>query len=127
MQAVINLTDAGALQAFDALSGEVHGSVQTMIVDDSRYIRQAVLGRLRQAPYAGETGAIAALGCGGPVLAYGAFRYGLSTLAYADARRPTFRSRPRRSRRLFKRRTSPSGHRASAPGARSTATAMPPT
>src|SRR5262252_2608706 len=70
VQAVANLTLAGTLQAFDALSGEVHGSVQTTMIDDSRYIRQAVLGRLRQAPYAGGTGAIAALGSGGPTLAY---------------------------------------------------------
>src|SRR5262249_4406378 len=51
VQAVVNLTGASALRAFDALSGEIHGSVQTTIVDDSRYIRQAVLGRLRQAPH----------------------------------------------------------------------------
>src|SRR5215471_5897544 len=46
VQAVANLTLAGTLQAFDALSGEVHGSVQTTMIDDSGYIRQAVLGRL---------------------------------------------------------------------------------
>src|SRR6516225_9157680 len=68
--AVANLTVAGARQAFDALSGEVHGSVQTTMIDDSRYIRQAVLGRLRQAPYAGADGAMAALGSGGPILAH---------------------------------------------------------
>ena len=92
VQAVINLTGAGALQAFDALSGEVHGSVQTTMIDDSRYIRQAVLGRLRQAPYANDTGAMAALGSGGPMLAYGATvpATDYSTMAYADARRPNF-------------------------------------
>ena len=92
VQAVINLTGAGALQAFDALSGEVHGSVQTTVIDDSRYIRQAVLGRLRQAPYANETGAMAALGSGGPMLAYGATvpTSDYSAMAYADARRPDF-------------------------------------
>ena len=92
VQAVINLTGASALQAFDALSGEVHGSVQSTIVDDSRYFRQAVLGRLRQAPYAGDTGAMAALGSGGPMLAYGASvpATDYSTMAYADARRPNF-------------------------------------
>ena len=68
--AVANLTAAGARQAFNALSGEVHGSAQTTIIDDSRYVRQAVLGRLRQAPYAGETGAMAALATDGPMLAY---------------------------------------------------------
>jgi uncharacterized protein with beta-barrel porin domain len=61
----------GTPDALTQLSGEVHGSVQAVIVDDSRYVRQAVLGRLRQAPYAGGTGAIAALGSGGPTLAYG--------------------------------------------------------
>jgi outer membrane autotransporter protein len=70
VQAVANLTLAGTLQAFDALSGEVHGSVQTTMIDDSRYIRQAVLGRLRQAPYAGADSAMAALGSGGPILAH---------------------------------------------------------
>jgi outer membrane autotransporter protein len=91
VQAVINLSGAGALQAFDALSGEIHGSVQSAIIDDSRYIRQAVLGRLRQAPYANETGAMAALGSGGPMLAGAAFAPGAdAALAYAEARRPGF-------------------------------------
>src|SRR5262249_60518948 len=60
-----NLLMTGTPDVLSQLSGEVHGSVQAVIVDDSRYIRQAVLGRLRQAPYAGATGAIAALGSGG--------------------------------------------------------------
>ena len=91
--AVLNQTRSGALQAFDALSGEVHGSVQTTIIDDSRFIRQAVLGRLRQAPYANGTGAMAALGSGGPMLAYDAASapaVDYSTMAYADTRRPAF-------------------------------------
>src|SRR5262245_48123159 len=54
-----NLLMTGTPDALSQLSGEIHGSVQSVIVDDSRYIRQAVLGRLRQAPYAGGTGAIA--------------------------------------------------------------------
>jgi outer membrane autotransporter protein len=87
VQAVANLTTAGALQAFDALSGEVHGSVQTTMIDDSRYIRQAVLGRLRQAPYAGADGAMAALGSGGPILAYADPAAG-GGLAYRDGQRP---------------------------------------
>jgi autotransporter-associated beta strand protein len=70
VQAVANLTPAGTLQAFDALSGEVHASAQATIIDDSRYARQAILGRLRQAPYEGGAGATAALGAGGPMLAY---------------------------------------------------------
>src|SRR5215470_4880792 len=87
VQAVANLTLAGTLQAFDALSGEVHGSVQTTMIDDSRYIRQAVLGRLRQASYAGAADAFAALGSGGPILAY-ADPAGNSASAYPDGHRP---------------------------------------
>src|SRR5215831_1224376 len=87
VQAVANLTLAGTLQAFDALSGEVHGSVQTTVIDDSRYIRQAVLGRLRQASYAGAADAFAALGSGGPILAY-ADPAGNSASASRDGERP---------------------------------------
>src|SRR6516162_769575 len=87
VQAVANLTLAGTLQAFDALSGEVHGSVQTTMIDDSRYIRQAVLGRLRQASYAGAADAFAALGSGGPILAYADSAAG-GGLADRDADRP---------------------------------------
>ena len=91
VQAVVNLTGASALRAFDALSGEVHGSLQTTIVDDSRYIRQAVLGRLRQAPYASGTGALAALGTGGPMLAYAdSFAPADSVLGYADSKKSAF-------------------------------------
>jgi outer membrane autotransporter protein len=82
------LLTTGTPDALTQLSGEVHGSVQAVIVDDSRYIRQAVLGRLRQAPYAGGTGAIAALGSGGPTLAYGESATD-ATLAYAD-KKPSF-------------------------------------
>jgi outer membrane autotransporter protein len=89
VQAVANLTSAGALQAFDALSGEVHGSVQATVIDDSRYVRQAVLGRLRQAPYAGETGAMAALATGGPMLAY-ADPAADRASAYADGYSPAY-------------------------------------
>jgi outer membrane autotransporter protein len=70
-QAVVNQTPTGARQAFDALSGEAHGSTQTVILNDSTYTRQAVLGRLRQAPFSGAAGPMAALGSGGPTAAYG--------------------------------------------------------
>jgi outer membrane autotransporter protein len=90
-QAVANLSAIGARQAFDALSGELHGSVQTTIVDDSRYIRQAVLGRLRQAPYADGTGNMAALGSGGPMLAYAAAAPGGAS---ADGDRSAFPINP---------------------------------
>ena len=87
VQAVANLTPAGTLQAFDALTGEVHGSAQATIIDDSRYARQAILGRLRQAPYAGGAGATAALGAGGPMLAY-ADPPADGILAYPEGYRP---------------------------------------
>jgi outer membrane autotransporter protein len=78
----------GTPDALNQLSGEVHGSVQSVIIDDSRYVRQAVLGRLRQAPYAGGSGAIAALGSGGPTLAYGESATD-AALAYAN-KKPSF-------------------------------------
>jgi outer membrane autotransporter protein len=74
---------AGARQAFDALSGEIHGSAQTVMLDDSRYLRQAVLGRLRQASFAGEPGPFAALMAGGPDVAS---TDAGSALAYGDTR-----------------------------------------
>jgi len=66
VQSVLLLTAPQAQQAFDALSGEVHSSVQSVLMDDSRYMRHAVLGRLRAASYAGEGGTLAMLGAGGP-------------------------------------------------------------
>src|SRR5262249_54421700 len=78
----------GTPDALSQLSGEVHGSVQTIMIDDSRYVRQAVLGRLRQAPYADGSGAIAALGSGGPTLAYAESATD-AALAYTD-KKPSF-------------------------------------
>ncbi|MCX5514875.1 autotransporter outer membrane beta-barrel domain-containing protein [Kaistia algarum] len=57
--------------ALGALSGEGYASEQSIIVGDSFYSRQAVLGRLRQGSYAGQSGAMASLSDGGPTLAYG--------------------------------------------------------
>jgi outer membrane autotransporter protein len=62
-------TAAGARQAFNALSGEIYASAQGVMLDDSRYIREAVGDRLRQG-LAPETGALAALAPTGPALAY---------------------------------------------------------
>src|SRR5262245_26027031 len=84
-----NLLMTGTPDALSQLSGEIHGSVQAVTVDDSRYVRQAVLGRLRQAPYAGGTGGIAALGSGGPTLAYGESATD-SALAYVKNKKPSF-------------------------------------
>jgi len=62
--AVLNQTGAGARQAFDALSGEIHATIAGTLSDDSRYAREAVLGRLMQANHSGE-----ALSAGGPQVA----------------------------------------------------------
>ena len=62
--AVLNQTAAGARQAFDALSGEIHATVAGTLADDSRYVREAVMGRLMQASHSGE-----ALSAGGPQVA----------------------------------------------------------
>jgi len=44
---------AGAQQAFNALSGEIHASVGSALADDSRYVREAITGRLIQSYYGG--------------------------------------------------------------------------
>jgi outer membrane autotransporter protein len=66
VQAVAFAPSATMQQTLDRLSGEIHGSVQSVLVGDSLYMRQAMLGRLRQASYAGAPGAMAALGFAGP-------------------------------------------------------------
>ncbi|MDJ0513607.1 MAG: autotransporter domain-containing protein [Methyloceanibacter sp.] len=64
--AIFNLTSfAEARTAFDALSGEVHASVAGTLADDSRYAREAVMGRMMQAWHQGG-----ALGNGGPQVAH---------------------------------------------------------
>jgi outer membrane autotransporter protein len=91
VQAVLPLSAATAQQAFDALSGEIYASVQATLLDDSRYARQAILGRLRQAPYAGAPGALLPLGAGGPLLAYqAADDDDADALAYQTRRKPPF-------------------------------------
>jgi outer membrane autotransporter protein len=68
--AVLNQTVAGARQAFDALSGEVFGSVHNAQGQEAQFARSAMLGRMRQASYAGAPGELGALGFAGPQLAY---------------------------------------------------------
>lgn len=58
---ILGQTVQGARQAFDALSGEIHATAAGVLVDDNRYVREAILGRLMQANHRGE-----ALGVGGP-------------------------------------------------------------
>ena len=68
--ALTNQSAAGARQAFDALSGEIHASAQTVMLNDSLYLREALLGRMRQASFASSSGPNAALATGGPTVAY---------------------------------------------------------
>jgi outer membrane autotransporter protein len=71
--AVLNLTTAEqARAAFGALSGEMHASLRSTLLDDSLYVRNAVLGRLRSASYAGASGETAALDATAPAQAYAA-------------------------------------------------------
>lgn len=52
--AVINLSAPQAQNAFDQLSGEIHPSVHTAMIEDSRFVRGAVWNRLRAA--SGDSG-----------------------------------------------------------------------
>lgn len=47
--AVVPLSAASARSAFDSLSGEVHASLKSATFEDSRFVRDAGLGRLREA------------------------------------------------------------------------------
>lgn len=51
------------------LDGELHASTQTVMIGDSLYLRQALLGRMRQAAFAGPSRNGSALAFGGPSLA----------------------------------------------------------
>jgi subtilase-type serine protease len=80
--ALFNLTAAQLPGALDQLSGEVHASTAGVLMDESLYARSAVLGRLRQASYGGNS-SMASLSMGGPQ----AFQGGeeLSALAYGKS------------------------------------------
>ena len=47
--AVVGLNNAQAQASFDSLSGEIHASTQGALFDDSRYIRDGISQRLREA------------------------------------------------------------------------------
>jgi outer membrane autotransporter protein len=95
-QALASQSAAGAQQAFDALSGEIHASAQTVMLNDSLYVREALLGRMRQASFAGGLGPTAALASGGPTMAYAEASGSslppsvASALAYAGGLQPAF-------------------------------------
>jgi outer membrane autotransporter protein len=67
---LLTLTIDGARAAFDALSGEIFGSVQNTQAQEASFTRSGILGRLRQASYADAPGELGALGFAGPELAY---------------------------------------------------------
>ncbi|MGD0187181.1 MAG: autotransporter domain-containing protein [Roseiarcus sp.] len=58
-QALLPQSAAGARQAFDALSGEIHASAVSAAFDDARLPREAVLDRLANPSDAPATGAVA--------------------------------------------------------------------
>ncbi|MGH6736431.1 MAG: autotransporter domain-containing protein [Methyloceanibacter sp.] len=67
--AVVTQTVEGARQAFDALSGEIHATLSGVLADDSRYVREAILGRLMQANASGGDMQVASLAAAGPQVA----------------------------------------------------------
>jgi outer membrane autotransporter protein len=58
-----------AQQAFDAISGEVHASVAGVLIEDSRYVRDAIFGRLLQASYGGGSASAVTLASNAPATA----------------------------------------------------------
>lgn len=64
--AVATGTVASAQSAFQLLSGEAQASYGSTTVSQTQMIGDVIDGRLRQASYAGATGALAGLGSGGP-------------------------------------------------------------
>lgn len=57
--------------ALGALSGEVHASEQSVLINDGLLTREVLTSRLRQLSYSGTSGAAAALGYSGEMLSYG--------------------------------------------------------
>jgi outer membrane autotransporter protein len=57
---ILTMDAASARNAFDRLSGEVYASVRSVLIEDSRFVREAAMDRLRPvgaAGFAGTTGA----------------------------------------------------------------------
>ena len=61
---ITSLDLASAQAAFDSLSGEIHASARSVLLEDSRYIRDAVTARARQGSTA-RSGTLSALSGGG--------------------------------------------------------------
>ena len=84
---LLNYGDPGALRAaLVQLDGEVHASAQTVLLSDSIYLREAVLGRMRQAAFHGRQG--------GPMAALSVRRTRLGLRTNSPSRRHPSRIRP---------------------------------
>ena len=70
---LLTLSISGARAAFDALSGEIFGSIHNTQGAEASFARGGILGRLRQASYAAAPGELGILGFAGPELAYAAY------------------------------------------------------
>ena len=68
---IFYLDEASAREAFTALAGEVHPTTLGILAEDSRFLRQAVLGRAVQAQYQGSGSDIAISPAGGVETAEG--------------------------------------------------------
>jgi subtilase-type serine protease len=83
VQSILSLSASQARQAFDRLSGEVHASTAGALVDESLFVRAAILGRLRQASYGGDAG-MESLSMGGPQTSFADEEHN-AALAYAKS------------------------------------------
>src|SRR5262249_3102929 len=83
-----------ARRAVALLPGEIHASAAGVMLDESRYVRDAVLGRARQS-YGGVGGALAALGPTTQAVAYvGEPGEALAAQGYAGEKRPVYKAAP---------------------------------
>lgn len=55
---LVGLSAAEARSAFDLVSGEIHASLKSALIDDSRYLRDAANARLRDAPASAPVGGV---------------------------------------------------------------------
>ena len=91
---LLNFGVGTAALSLTQLDGEVYASARTVLLSDSVYVREAVLGRLRQSSFMGSVGPMAALSAGGPALAYANSSdqelFADLALSYADRRQTAF-------------------------------------
>jgi outer membrane autotransporter protein len=97
VKALLTQSAAVARQAFDALSGEVFGSVQNTQLGQMHFTREAMLGRMRQASYYSDApNGLGALSFGGPELAYAGGDAGTSAMAAVPGKAPAAARGPSR-------------------------------